>query len=81
MRKLWTAAYAEAEVPKDTRLFYSVHDNFGTEMANEACRFTRGSVVLVLSLELQFAWEDTFIKPHGTPYRFQIESEFFDESM
>jgi integrase len=35
LRKLWTAAYAEAEVPKGTRLFYSVRHNFGTEMANE----------------------------------------------
>ena len=33
--KLWTAAYAEAGVPKGTRLFYSVRHNFGTEMANE----------------------------------------------
>jgi integrase len=30
LRKLWTAAYAEAEVPKGTRLFYSVRHNFGT---------------------------------------------------
>ena len=35
LRKLWTAAYAEAGVPKGTRLFYSVRHNFGTEMANE----------------------------------------------
>ena len=35
LRKLWTAAYAEAAVPKGTRLFYSVRHNFGTEMANE----------------------------------------------
>jgi integrase len=35
LRKLWTAAYAEAEVPKGTRLFYSVRHNFATEMANE----------------------------------------------
>ena len=33
--KLWTAAYAEAAVPKGTRDFYSVRHNFGTEMANE----------------------------------------------
>ena len=33
--KLWTAAYSEAGVPKGTRYFYSVHHNFGTEMANE----------------------------------------------
>jgi len=32
LRKLWTAAYAEAGVPKGTRLFYSVRH---TEMANE----------------------------------------------
>ena len=35
LRKLWTAAYAEAGVLKGTRLFYSVRHNFGTEMANE----------------------------------------------
>ena len=35
LRKLWTAAYAEAGAPKGTRLFYSVRHNFGTEMANE----------------------------------------------
>jgi len=35
LRKLWTAAYAEAAVPKGTRYFYSVRHNFGTEMANE----------------------------------------------
>jgi integrase len=35
LRKLWTAAYAEAAVPKGTRLFYSVRHNFGTEMANQ----------------------------------------------
>jgi integrase len=35
LRKLWIAAYAEAGVPKGTRLFYSVRHNFGTEMANE----------------------------------------------
>jgi len=35
LRKLWTAAYAEAAVPKGTRLFYSVRHNFGTEIANE----------------------------------------------
>ncbi len=35
LRKLWTAAYAEAAVPKGTRLFYAVRHNFGTEMANE----------------------------------------------
>ena len=35
LRKLWTAAYAEAGVPNGTRLFYSVRHNFGTEMANE----------------------------------------------
>ena len=35
MRKLWTAAYSEAGVAKGTRYFYSVHHNFGTEMANE----------------------------------------------
>ena len=35
LRKLWTAAYTEAGVPKGTRLFYSVRHNFGTEMANE----------------------------------------------
>src|SRR5215213_11652246 len=35
LRKLWTAAYAEAKVPKGTRMFYSVRHNFGTEMANE----------------------------------------------
>lgn len=28
-----------------------------------------------------FAWDDTFIKPHGTPYRLHIWSEFFDDSM
>ena len=38
LRKLWTAAYAEAEIPKGTRLFYSVRHNFGTEMANEGMR-------------------------------------------
>jgi integrase len=36
LRKLWTAAYAEAAVPKGTRYFYSVRHNFGTEMANES---------------------------------------------
>jgi hypothetical protein len=35
LRKLWTAAYAQAGVPKGTRLFYAVRHNFGTEMANE----------------------------------------------
>ncbi|HKU76121.1 MAG TPA: tyrosine-type recombinase/integrase [Pyrinomonadaceae bacterium] len=35
LRKLWTAAYAEAAVPKGTRLFYSVRHNLATEMANE----------------------------------------------
>ena len=35
LRKLWTAAYAAAGVPKGTRLFYSVRHNFGTEMADE----------------------------------------------
>ena len=35
LRKLWREAYAEAGVPKGTRLFYSVRHNFGTEMANE----------------------------------------------
>ena len=35
LRKLWRAAYAEAAVPKGTRLFYSVRHNFGTEMANQ----------------------------------------------
>jgi integrase len=35
LKKLWTTAYGEAGVPKDTRLFYSVRHNFGTEMANE----------------------------------------------
>jgi integrase len=35
LRKLWTAAYAEAGVPKGTRFFYSVRHNFATEMANE----------------------------------------------
>jgi integrase len=35
LRKLWTAAYAEAALPKGTRYFYSVRHNFGTEMANE----------------------------------------------
>ncbi len=35
LRKLWTAAYTEAAVPKGTRYFYSVRHNFGTEMANE----------------------------------------------
>ena len=35
LRKLWTAAYGEAAVPKSTRLFYSVRHNFGTDMANE----------------------------------------------
>ncbi len=34
LRKLWTAAYAEAKVPKGTRMFYSVRHAFGTEMAN-----------------------------------------------
>ena len=35
LRKLWRGAYAEAGVPKGTRLFYSVRHNFGTEMANQ----------------------------------------------
>jgi len=35
LRKLWTAAYAEAAVPKGTRYFYFARHNFGTEMANE----------------------------------------------
>jgi integrase len=35
LRKLWRVAYAEAGVPKGTRLFYSVRHNFGTEMANQ----------------------------------------------
>ena len=35
LRQLWTAAYAEAGVPKGTRLFYAVRHNFGTEMADE----------------------------------------------
>lgn len=34
LRKLWTAAYAEAKVPKGTRMFYSVRHAFATEMAN-----------------------------------------------
>jgi hypothetical protein len=40
---------------------------------NKSSRFHLENLVL-------FAWE-MFIKPHGTPYRFQIGSEFFDESM
>lgn len=28
-----------------------------------------------------FAWDDTFIKPQGRPYRFHIGNEFFDDSM
>jgi integrase len=35
LRKLWTAAYAEAEVPKGTRLFYSVRHNSALKMTNE----------------------------------------------
>src|SRR5690349_21197321 len=35
LRKLCTAACAEAAVPKGTRYCYSVRQNFGTEMANE----------------------------------------------
>ncbi len=34
LRRLWTAAYAEANVPKGTRMFYSVRHAFATEMAN-----------------------------------------------
>lgn len=34
VRKLWTAAYAEAKVPKGTRMFYSLRHAFATEMAN-----------------------------------------------
>ena len=41
LRKLWTAAYAEAGVPKGTRLFYSVRHNFGTEWLMKACRYQR----------------------------------------
>jgi integrase len=40
LRKLWRAAYAEAAVPKGTRLFYSVRHNFGTEMANQGMPLT-----------------------------------------
>jgi integrase len=34
LRKLWTAAYTEAKIPKGTRMFYSVRHAFATEMAN-----------------------------------------------
>jgi integrase len=34
LRKLWREAYAEAGVPKDTRMFYSVRHAFATNMAN-----------------------------------------------
>jgi hypothetical protein len=38
LRKLWTAAYAEAGVPKGTRLFYSVRQRHNTTLVRRRPR-------------------------------------------